>query len=99
MFKKYVQITAIFNFPIAIGIMIPELIFPKPSSFIITLVLTSFLMCIGAALLWAVSDLPKRAPTIVWNGFGMVLCDSLASLLLPIPQCWTWLQPHLSRFH
>jgi len=84
MFKKFVQITAIFNFPIAIGIMIPELLSPKPSSFIVTLVLASFLICIGAALLWAVSDLPRRAPIIVWNGlvrlFGFFVV-SYAALL------------------
>lgn len=84
MFKKFVQITAIFNFPVAIGIMIPVLLSPKPSSFIVTLVLASFLICIGAALLWAVSDLPRRAPIIVWNGlvrfFGFFVV-SYAALL------------------
>ena len=84
MFKKFVQITAIFNFPIAIGIMIPELLSPKPSSFIVTLVLASFFISIGAALLWAVSDLPRRAPIIVWNGlvrlFGFFVV-SYAALL------------------
>ncbi|QHJ11115.1 hypothetical protein FX988_01337 [Paraglaciecola mesophila] len=83
MFKKFVQITALFNFPIAIGIMIPELLSPQASSFIITLVLASFLICIGAALLWAVSDLPRRAPIIVWNGlvrlFGFVVVTYAAS--------------------
>ncbi|KPZ71266.1 hypothetical protein AN944_01641 [Shewanella sp. P1-14-1] len=69
MFKKFVQITALFNFPIAIGIMIPELVSPQANSFIISLVLASFLICTGVALLWAVSDLPRRAPIIVWNGF------------------------------
>lgn len=87
MFKKFAQVTAIFSFPIAI--MIPELISPKPSPFIITLVLASFLMCIGAARLWAFADLPIRAPIIVWNGlvrfFGFLVVTYAAVLGMAPP--------------
>lgn len=84
MFKKFVQITALFNFPVAFGIVIPELLSPNASTFIVTLVLAAFLICMGAALIWAVSDLPRRAPIIVWNGlvrfFGFVVVTYAALL-------------------
>lgn len=68
MFKKFVQLTALLNFPIALGIMIPEMVTPQQDTFIFTVVLATFLMFAGAALLWAVSDIKNRASIIVWNG-------------------------------
>lgn len=84
MFKKFVQVTALFNFPIAIGIMIPVLLSPKPDTLITTVVLAAFLMATGAALLWAAHDVKNRAPIIVWNGLvrcvGFVVVAYAASL-------------------
>ncbi len=68
MFKNFVQITALFNFPIALGIIFPEVMSPKADTFVITVVLGAFLMFMGAALLWAVADIRTRAPIIVWGG-------------------------------
>lgn len=68
MFKKFVQITALFNFPIALGMMISALITPQADTLIITVVLGISFMFMGAALLWAISDIKTRAPIIVWNG-------------------------------
>jgi len=68
MFNKFVQMTALLNFPIALGMMIPELLSPKPDTLIISVVLAAFLMAMGAALLWAIADVKARAPIIVWNG-------------------------------
>jgi len=68
MFKKFVQITALFNFPIALGMIISALIAPQADTLIITVVLGISFMFMGAALLWAISDIKARAPIIVWNG-------------------------------
>ncbi len=68
MFKKFVQITALFNFPIALGMMISAVIAPQAETLIITVVLGISFMFMGAALLWAISDIKARAPIIVWNG-------------------------------
>ncbi|WP_350431217.1 hypothetical protein ABIS04_12060 [Shewanella sp. H8] len=73
MFKKFVQLTALFNFPIAIGIIIPALINPQADTLIITVVLGAFLILMGAALLWAVSDINTRAPIIVWGGLVRIV--------------------------
>lgn len=68
MFKKFVQITALLNFPIALGMMFPAINAPEPDTFVITVVLGAFMIFTGAALLWAVSDIRNRAPIVVWGG-------------------------------
>ena len=67
-FKKFVQITALFNFPIALGIMVPEILSPQADTFTVTVALGAFLMFAGAALLWSASDIENRAPIVVWSG-------------------------------
>ncbi|WP_159822248.1 hypothetical protein [Colwellia sp. 20A7] len=68
MFKKFVQITALFNLPVALGIIISVLITPQADTFIITVVLGASFILMGAALLWAASNIKARASIIVWNG-------------------------------
>ncbi|MBH0021088.1 hypothetical protein I6F40_12125 [Pseudoalteromonas sp. SWXJ133] len=84
MFKKFVQITALFNFPIALGMIISALMAPQADTLIITVVLGVSFMLMGAALLWATSDIKTRAPLIVWNGLvrmvGFIIVTYAASL-------------------
>jgi len=84
MFKKFVQITALFNFPIALGMIISVMIAPQADTFIITVVLGASFMLMGAALLWATSDIKARASIIVWNGLvrmvGFIAVTYAASL-------------------
>ena len=84
MFKKFVQITAIFNFPIALGMIFSALIAPQADTLIITVVLGVSFMFMGAALLWATSDIKTRSPIIVWNGLvrmvGFITVAYAASL-------------------
>ncbi|XQW84532.1 hypothetical protein ACOYR1_15535 [Thalassotalea piscium] len=47
MFKKFVQITALFNFPIALGMIISVMIAPQADTFIITVVLGASFMLMG----------------------------------------------------
>ncbi|ASJ73471.1 hypothetical protein IMCC3135_16945 [Granulosicoccus antarcticus IMCC3135] len=68
MFKKFVQITALLNFPIALVMMFPAINAPEPDTFVITVVLGAFMIFTGVALLWAVSDIRNRAPVVVWGG-------------------------------
>ncbi|KVX00121.1 hypothetical protein [Shewanella frigidimarina] len=84
MFKKFVQIMALFNFPVALGMIISVLIAPQADTLIITVVLGVSFMLMGAALLWATSDIKTRAPLIVWNGLvrmvGFITVTYAASL-------------------
>jgi hypothetical protein len=84
MFKKFIQLTALFNFPIALGMIISVVIAPQAGTFIITIVLGASFMLMGAALLWATSDIKSRAPLIMWNGLvrmvGFIAVTYAASL-------------------
>jgi len=73
MFKRFVQITALFNFPIALGMIISVIMVPQAETLIITVVLGVSFMLMGAALLWATSDIKTRASIIVWNGLVRML--------------------------
>jgi len=78
MFKKFILLTALFNFPIAIGMLLSVIQKPTVETFIITAVLSAFLIFAGLALLWAAKDIQTRAPIIVWN--GLVRCIGFLSV-------------------
>lgn len=75
---------ALCNFPVALGMIISVLIAPQADTLIITVVLGVSFMLMGAALLWATSDIKTRAPLIVWNGLvrmvGFITVTYAASL-------------------
>lgn len=68
LFKKFVLITGIFNFPIGIWMIIEALSNKTGESLITNAVSGEFILFAGAALLWSLKDLATRAPIIVWNG-------------------------------
>lgn len=78
-FQKFVFITAIFNFPIGIGLIAQALYAPNPDTLTISVVLGAFIIFAGAALMWAAQNLQNRAPLVVWN--GLVRIVGFASVL------------------
>jgi hypothetical protein len=78
MFKKFVLITGLLNLPIGVGVIVPVLIDPNPTTFIPTVCLAAFLWFTGAALVWAAQDLNSRAPLVVWG--GLVRLTAVASV-------------------
>ncbi|GEM81495.1 hypothetical protein [Vibrio superstes] len=72
MFKMFIKLTAWFNFPIALGLMLPELVIPSSDTLVIGVVLGAFLIFSGVALLWSTADLKTRSSIVVWN--GLVRC-------------------------
>ena len=80
LFQKLVFSTAIFNFPIGIGMIAQALYAPNPDTLTISVVLGAFIIFAGAALMWASQDLQNRAPLVVWNGFVRMV--GFASVLI-----------------
>ena len=78
-FQKFVFITAIFNFPIGLGMIAQALYTPNPDTLSISVVLGAFIIFAGAALMWASTNLQSRAPLVVWN--GLVRIVGFASVL------------------
>lgn len=79
LFQKFVFITAIFNFPIGIGMIGQALYAPNPDTLSISVPLGAFIIFAGAALIWASQNLQNRAPIIVWS--GLVRLVGFASVL------------------
>lgn len=79
MFQKFVFITALFNFPIGIGLIAQALYEPNPDTLTISVALGAFILFAGAALIWASRTLQSRAPIVVWG--GLVRFVGFASVL------------------
>lgn len=89
LFKKFVLITGIFNFPIGIWMIIEALSNKTGESLITNAVSGEFIIFAGAALVWATKKIATRASIIVWNGlvrFFSVLFVFYASTNGEVPE-------------
>ena len=68
MFKTFVLITGLLNFPIGMGIIVQALIKSEPESLVNTVVLGAFILFAGAVLVWVSRDLNGRGSVLVWAG-------------------------------
>lgn len=48
---------------------------PTPESFSISVALAGFLIMTAALLVWAIRDLPERAPVLFWNGLVRIFAS------------------------
>lgn len=79
MFKIFVLITGILNFPIGLGVIGQALLDPRSELFAMQTAAGAFILFAGAALVWASRDLNVRAPIVVWSGF--VRCVGFAVVI------------------
>lgn len=83
-FKKFILITGVLNFPIGLMMIIPAFMNPNPDTLITTAVVGAFIMFAGASLIWSSRDLQTRASIVLWNGlvrgFGVITVSYTASI-------------------
>ncbi|SEA51826.1 hypothetical protein SAMN05443667_10585 [Flavobacterium gillisiae] len=88
-FKKFVLITSILNFPIGI-MMIAQAISSKTGEALITnSIAGAFIIFAGASLIWSLQDINTRASIILWNGLVRlfnVFLVSYATTVGEVPQ-------------
>ena len=67
-FKKFVLITSILNFPIGIGMILQAIATKTGEALITNSIAGAFIIFAGAALIWAIQEVNTRASIILWNG-------------------------------
>ncbi|MDX6746189.1 hypothetical protein SHK09_05240 [Polaribacter sp. PL03] len=67
-FKKFVLITSILNFPIGIGMIIQAITTKTGEALITNSIAGAFIIFAGASLIWAVQEVNTRSSIILWNG-------------------------------
>lgn len=82
MFRYFVLITGILEFPLALAVALPALTRLDPAYFLLPIMAGSFLMFCGACLIWASRNIPERAPIIFWQ--ALVRLMAVLTILLGI---------------
>ena len=67
-FKKFVLITSILNFPIGIGMILQAIATKTGEALITNSIAGAFIIFAGASLIWAIQEVNTRASIILWNG-------------------------------
>ncbi len=88
-FKKFILITSILNFPIGLMMIIQAISSKTGEALITNSVAGAFIIFAGASLIWAIQEVNTRAPIILWNGLVRlfnVFLVSYASTVGDVPQ-------------
>jgi len=88
-FKKFVLITSILNFPIGIMMIIQAITSKTGEALITNSVAGAFIIFAGASLIWAIQEVNTRASIILWNGLVRlfnVFLVSYATTVGEVPQ-------------
>lgn len=88
-FKKFVLITSILNFPIGIGMIIQAIASKTGEALITNSIAGAFIIFAGASLIWAIQEFETRSSIILWNGLVRlfnVFLVSYATTVGEVPQ-------------
>lgn len=83
MFKKFVIGTALLNLLFAPMLVMQAVQDQNPVSFVFSFTICGFFIMSASLLIWAVRELPARAPVLFWNAAARLIAITTVAYAVP----------------